>query len=318
MFNQQLRTEKLYCDQLYIKSVNIQIITLNMSKVKVTRTQSTPVIIPGKRILEEKRKMSLGTPTGTPPKSILKRGENTYGSSVGSDNQSPCSSPERKSCQVRFSERNLQSPDYCRYEKGCSGNLIVSPMSVFRKITLDKMERENKMTHPSDCDSVNGLEGSDDEDELDEEVAEVCDNASTRSSSPLLRISSSMSNEAQYAILKAYEDEMFSKIAQTFPEMMERLDLNRCGTPDIRHTDDFSELVDSDDEQTVVCEPRQVAIRIQRAMDILDSVRESTGELITSSNCSNRSVAKNPVRSFKRWCHSLKEALQELQVSHKA
>lgn len=57
-----------------------------MSKPKVVRTNSTPLLIPGKRRSELSRKSSLGTPT----KSILiKRDTSQASSPAGSEQSTP-------------------------------------------------------------------------------------------------------------------------------------------------------------------------------------------------------------------------------------
>lgn len=306
-----------------------------MSKPKVVRTRSVPMLIPGnKKKFDNLRKSSVGTPT----KGILKR-DSSLASSLGSENGStPSGTPEystiaprRKISQVRFSEGNIESPDYYLYNKERAGQGIVSPMTVFRKISFKENQRSSR---DNDNDSVRCEEGSDDSlsDEDFNEVDIECANDdadTTRSNSPPpFRLSSSMSTEAQYALLKTYEDEMYDKIAETFPEVCERLEENRCHSPDSTqhhpHTLGSSEFTtdidDLDDNVSLVSnipggkmDPYKVAQRIQRAMDILDSVRESSGQITTANACSNRNVAKNPVKSFEKWCRSLKNALDHVE-----
>ena len=261
-----------------------------MEKVKQVRRGSKPVVIPG-----QCRKKH---------RSILKNSVDSDFCATP-DTGSPCSSR----VGVRFNEDNIQSPDYFLYDvTRASGQTIISPLTVFQKIAAAKVCGGKTIKH-DDTDSMNGEEGSDDDGDDDD--------VSTHDGQlPPLTLCANMSAEAQYAALKSYEEELHNRIAATFPSVSHRLDAVRSNSPDFTAHD----VMDFEYESTAAKHPHEVSNRLKKAMDILDSVRESAGDepSCSAGSCSNRTVAKDPVRSFEKWCSSLRLALDDLKVNRQA
>ena len=210
-------------------------------------------------------------------------------------------------------------------------------MVAFSKISADKSlhhHSNHRNGHSNDDnDSLNGEEGSDDEGSDDEFERPSSVLSDETSSSTSVHFSTSMSAEAQYAVLKAYEDELHERLSQTFPQLAHRLKETRSRSPEVLETgisdsahaqnhepeaeiDHVSDHVTLDDHVSLVSSvrcPNKVANRLQTAMDILDSVREASGEELAMGSSHSRSIAKDPVRSFEKWCGSLREALNDLQ-----
>jgi hypothetical protein len=281
-----------------------------MSKAKVVRTQSTPVLIPSKRRVEAVRKTSVGTPT----KGILK-GVSSSGSSPGSEYSStPTGSlgstgRQRKTSQVRFDDSNIESPDFFVYDEKTNRSAVVSsPMIPKRKVSLAEKSPDNKY-YSEKC--LAGLDN--DKANISEEIPDNVNEYSRSSITPPLKLSSSMSNEAKYAILKAYEDELYEKISETFPHLCDRLKSTRSHTPDFRnHTQsELDNVLEDLDEGTSIIDPVIVARRLEKAMDILDSVKKCNGQKTSTGNV-NYKTSSN-VKSFEKWCQSLRLALVEVE-----
>ena len=292
-----------------------------MSTTKTSRPMSTPIAVPDKSTKSLRRK------------SILKN-SNLYSSSLDSD-VTPASSPDvstertRRVSQVRFSDE-LSSSDAAQMQalyaqhRQRKTSLVGKRKSALKTVTSSSAPasalRRNSRSQPDSDESDSPQEDNNHSNDLDPDYNLM------GSSLPVLHVSATMSHEAQYAILKAYEDDLCDRIDLILPDVAG--EFKRARTPDNRDVIeptgllDFDDVENSDDVNTAMTSSnkQRVANRLTHAMEKLNAIHT---ELLELENCDRKmklkkkidlpDLSKSSMRRLERWCHSLKATLDGLK-----
>ena len=297
-----------------------------MAAAKTARPMSSPISVPDKSTKSLRRK------------SILKN-SNLYSSSLDSSDITPASSPDctervRRVSQVRFSDE-LQSDVKMQALYAAHKQRKNSAASVKSSSSNGKVKSALKVTssraryqdqEESDSDSLNDDVDADDDSGHDSEPYDY----DMSSSLPVLHISATMSHEAQYAVLKAYEDDLCARVEKLLPDVASQL--MRCRTPDNRDgsADDEQGELDFDDDECrkaplmTPSNELRVALRLTQAMDTLSAVRDAAIEAENCKSTKSKSklksaeMSKDSLRKLEKWCHSLKNTLDGLKVNSSA
>ena len=120
---------------------------------------------------------------------------------------------------------------------------------------------------------------------------------SARKKLPPSRFASSLSTEAQMAMLKGYDDVLVDTFENT-GRSRARLRFDRLQTPLLRERD-AARGGDSKEDGEEEEEDASKLPQIQTAMDLLDSLKDYNGHLVTSKR--HRENVENPVRQFRDW-----------------
>ena len=297
-----------------------------MAAAKTARPMSSPISVPDKSTKSLRRK------------SILKN-SNLYSSSLDSSDITPASSPDctervRRVSQVRFSDElqsdvKMQALYAAHKQRKNSAASVKSSSSNGKvksalKVTSSRARYQNQ--EESDSDSLNDDADDGDDSGHDSEPYDY----DMSSSLPVLHISATMSHEAQYAVLKAYEDDLCARVEKLLPDVAAQL--MRCRTPDNRDSsaDDEQGELDFDDDECrnaplmTPSNELRVALRLTQAMDTLSAVRDAAIEAENSKGAKSKSklksaeMSKDSLRKLEKWCHSLKNTLDGLKVNSSA
>jgi hypothetical protein len=125
-----------------------------------------------------------------------------------------------------------------------------------------------------------------------------------------LKFGSLMSEDASYAMLKTYEDMIYSDLSNIYPDSVVSDQLSKTKTQLYikRHTDESeplnvttSQKHNDESSSKDLMHKYYVSKKLEKAMNICDEIKRRKGELVTTNASTNKLKASNLIGDYEKW-----------------